>query len=180
MAAPSHMRKNRKKYGEEKPVSMASMMDMMTIILLFLIKSYSAQGLLVKQVDGILLPSSNTEQLPHDALSILVDSGVKSGMPGVFVIEDNARSSLLVDGPVLLAEDGDDGDSMLLKGLQAFLANKKAEAMTLEQQFGIIFDGEITIQADTETEYNSILKVLYTCGQNEYTKTQFVIVKTEG
>jgi biopolymer transport protein ExbD len=180
MAAPSHMRKNRKKYGEEKPVSMASMMDMMTIILLFLLKSYSAQGLLVTEVDGIKLPDSSSDKNPREELSILVDSGRLSGSPGVYLIEEGARTQLLVDGPTLQATEGGGGDSMMLPGLRSFLENKRNEALEMEKTFGIEFKGEIVIQADKETEYNPILKVLYTCGQNEFTKTEFVIIKPKG
>lgn len=181
MAAPSHMRKHR---GEgEAQMPLASMMDMMTIILLFLLKSYSATGALVTQVDYIDLPESTVKTNPVVALSIVVDSGRLSGLAGVYVEKDGVRTDLLDGGPVLYGVPGGeaafDPRAMILPGLEQFLSEQAAEARDLEANFGIPFEGQITIQADAAVNYNSVLKVLATCGSTGYNMTEFVVIKKD-
>ena len=53
------------------------------------------------------------------------------------------------------------------------------EARELEEQFGIPFEGEVTVQADAAVNYNSILKVLNTCGTVGFNKPEFIVVRTE-
>ncbi len=162
---------------------LASMMDMMTIILLFLLKSYSTTGVLVTQVDDMELPDSTVKTKPREALSIVVDSGALSQIPGVYIEKEGARQDLLDEGNALLTvPSGDqalDPDAMILSGLEAFLSDKAAEARELEKQYGVPFEGEITIQADAFVPYNSILKVLATCGAVGYNMTEFVVVKKD-
>lgn len=182
MAAPSHMRKHGRG-NEEGSMPLSSMMDMMTIILLFLLKSYSATGALMTPVDEMDLPRSNVETKPHKALSIVVDSGLKSGVPGVYIEADGTRAQLLDDGQTLFSEaSGEaahDPRSMILAGLEDYLLTKSAEAREMEERYGIPFEGNITIQADANVNYNSILKVLATCGSSGFLMTEFVVVESD-
>jgi len=181
MAAPSHMRKHRG--SGEPPMPLASMMDMMTIILLFLLKNYSATGALVTQVDHLELPESTAQDNPVKVLSIVVDSGRFTGVPGVYVEENGERTEALDDGAALYSVPGGeaafDPEAMLLPGLKAFLGEQAVEARALEQDFGIPFDGKITIQADAAVAYNAILKVLATCGSAGWNMTEFVVIKKD-
>jgi hypothetical protein len=181
MPAPSHMIKHRG--APEGPMPLASMMDMMTIILLFLLKSYSTTGVLVAQVDDMELPNSTVKTNPRAALSIVVDSGALSQIPGVYIEEEGRRKDLLDEGVDLLTvpsgEAAMNPDAMILGGLEVFLNEKADEARELERQYGVPFEGEITIQADAFVPYNSILKVLATCGSAGYNMTEFVVVKTD-
>jgi len=162
---------------------LASMMDMMTIILLFLLKSYSTTGVLVRQVDEIDLPLSSITTIPREALSIVVDSGLRSGLPGVYVEHEGERSELLDDAATMYREPSGaaahDPRSMILPGLENFLMEHAFEARELEEQFGIPFEGEVTVQADAAVNYNSILKVLNTCGTVGFNKPEFIVVRTE-
>jgi biopolymer transport protein ExbD len=181
MAAPSHMRKHRGR-GEAR-MPLASMMDMMTIILLFLLKSYSATGALVIQVDHLDLPESTVQANPIKALSIVVDSGGTSGLAGVFIEREGERAVLLDTGETLYSLPGTeaalDPRAMILPGLEQYLQLQADEAREREERFGIPFEGQITIQADATVHYNSILKVLATCGATGYNMTEFVVIKKD-
>jgi len=182
MAAPSHMRKHGRGQGEA-PMPLSSMMDMMTIILLFLLKSYSATGALMTPVDEMDLPASDIDSNPRKALSIVVDSGRKSGITGVFVEQDGERKQLLDEANSLVGvatgAAANDPRSMILPGLEGWLMEQAAKARDREEQFGIPFEGYITIQADREVNYNSILKVLATCGSAGYNMTEFVVLESQ-
>jgi biopolymer transport protein ExbD len=173
-AAPSHMRKHRG--TPETPIPLASMMDMMTIILLFLLKSYSASGGLVTQVDKLELPASASKISPKGHLAIVVDAGREGSEPGIYVETEGKRTEMLDGGELLLVEST---ASMELPQLKAFLEEKASEGEENESRYGIPFTGEIMIQADKAVNYNAILKVLQTCADARFAKTDFVIIKEE-
>lgn len=173
-AAPSHLRKHQG--TKEEQIPLASMMDMMTIILLFLLKSYSATGGLMTQVDKLELPESSSSNKPKSALSIVVDAGLGSGAPGIYVEEKGSRVEQLDGGEVLQLSAT---QSMDLPVLKAFLDERAAEGRENETRYGVPFTGEITIQADKSVNYNAVLKVLLTCADAGYDKTDFVIIKDE-
>jgi|GEM_PF-3231266 len=183
MAAPSNMRKNSGRGNKEENIPLASMMDIFTNMLLFLIMSYSATGMLVEQVDSLELPQSNIDTTPRASLAIVVDSGKLSGVPGVYAEEKGKRTTQLDTGETLFyvptGADAQNPDAMSLPGLGQFLADRAADLKDREAQLGIPFDGQITIQADAFVDYNSILKVLKTCGDHEFAMTQFVVIKSE-
>lgn len=172
-AAPSHMRKHQG--VKEEQIPLASMMDMMTIILLFLLKSYSASGALVTQVDKLELPASNSKINPKAVLSLAIDGGTQGTEPGIYVEESGTRVEMLDGGEALLAESA----TMELPQLQAFLEERASEGRETQERYGIPFTGEITIQADKDMNYNTILKVLQTCMDAGFPKTDFVIIKSE-
>ena len=180
-AAPSKLRKH-PGAGEAK-MPLSSMMDMMTIILLFLLKSYSASGALLTQVGDLDLPISNVDTKPKTALSIVVDSGAASGVIGVFVENDGNRTQILDDGATLYhvptGEEAFSPDAMILPNLFDYLENEANQARQMEQQYGVPFEGMINIHADEHVNYNSILKVLATCGRSGYNQTEFVVIKSE-
>ncbi|MFA7330971.1 MAG: biopolymer transporter ExbD [Candidatus Delongbacteria bacterium] len=183
MAAPTNMRKLSARSAKEENIPLASMMDIFTNMLLFLIMSYSATGLLVNQVDQLELPQSNIDTSPRSTVSIVVDSGQLSGTPGVYAEDKGKRVQLLDEGSTLLAvasgAAAQDPAAMTLPGLQQYLRGVAVELRVREQQLGIPFDGQITIQADAAVDYNSILKVLKTCGDEQFAMTQFVVIKSE-
>ncbi len=180
-AAPSKLRKHPGSGEAKMPLS--SMMDMMTIILLFLLKNYSTSGALLTQVGDLELPFSNVDTKPKTALSIVVDSGTDSGVVGVFVEHDGNRTEILDDGATLYhvptGEEAYSPDAMILPNLFEYLQAQAAEGKEMEAQYGVPFEGMINIHADQYVNYNSILKVLATCGRSGYNKTEFVVVKSE-
>ena len=68
--APSRSKKHdTKKEGE---LNMNSMMDMMTIILLFLLKSFSTDGALVAPSQDLTLPTSFQTEKPKKELNVAI------------------------------------------------------------------------------------------------------------
>lgn len=157
--APSKGKKNPKE--KEAGLSMNSMMDMMTIILLFLLKSMSSSGALIQPSPYLELPNSTRDTEIKKAVALLVTSdGVFEDMEGE---------------PRILSDrtEFDDPDAMVLGGLEVFLSDQKA----LTERLGREFTGEVTIQCDKGTRYDWLLKVINTCGQTEFSTIDFVVKK---
>ena len=89
------MRKTRK-YSEDVPFSLTSMMDMMTIILVFMIKNMDAEGQLLTQAENLILPISTSKVQPKEvSLTVVVDAN--------YVLVDNEQVVPTAD--VLAQED---------------------------------------------------------------------------
>ena len=77
------MARKTRKFSEDVPFSLTSMMDMMTIILVFMIKNLDAEGQLLTQAENLILPVSTsivpTEDVlkQEDLLVTKVDSVLK-------------------------------------------------------------------------------------------------------
>ncbi len=61
-------RRTRKRFGKgkgSKPLQLTSMMDILTVLLLFLLKSFVVEGEVITPVPGVDLPESSSETTPH-------------------------------------------------------------------------------------------------------------------
>src|SRR5438552_2864152 len=65
-------RKEREAAGEIKELNITAMMDMMTIILVFLLKSYASSSVSVTSSEEIRPPISTTRQTPKDTIAVTV------------------------------------------------------------------------------------------------------------
>ena len=90
------MARKTRKYSEDVPFSLTSMMDMMTIILVFMIKNMDAEGQLLTQAENLILPISTSKIQPKEvSLTVVVDAN--------YVIVDNEQVVPTAD--VLAQED---------------------------------------------------------------------------
>ena len=79
------MARKTRKFSEDVPFSLTSMMDMMTIILVFMIKNLDAEGQLLTQAENLILPVSTSKVQPKEvALSWSITTMSWSIMPRSF------------------------------------------------------------------------------------------------
>ena len=156
--APSKGAKHRRK--EKEGLILGSMLDMMTVILLFLLKLMGSGGLL-RPSPYVHLPAAVREMQPQKAVSILVNS---QG-----VLEDVEKTPHLLSSP----EEINDPNNIVLPGLETFLNESK----DFTEHLGKKFKGVITIQCDQAISYDWVLKVINTCGQASYGTIDFVVIK---
>ncbi|MFC1586647.1 biopolymer transporter ExbD, partial [Fibrobacterota bacterium] len=65
----------RRKIGQEKgELNITSMMDMFTIVLVFLLKNFATEGNLLTSADNLVLPVSTMSENPAEvAMNVVVD-----------------------------------------------------------------------------------------------------------
>ncbi len=157
--APSKGAKHRRK--DKEGLILGSMLDMLTVILLFLLKLSSATGGMMKPSPFVQLPTADRLMQPSKSISILINP------EGVYEdIEKNPRM-------LATKEDLFDPNSVILDGLETFLTEKRE----FDKHLGKDFKGSITIQCDQSIPYDQLLKVINTCGQAEYGTLDFVVKK---
>lgn len=142
---------------EKDELNLNSMMDMMTIILLFLLKTFSTTGQIVTASEDLKLPYSASIEQPKKELSISV-----------------TRHSLLVGSESIMNLEQLPITENLIRPLYSRLMQLAKEAQEDEVRFGKPFNHEVIIQADENTPFQVLVKVLYTCGQSEYNKLRLL------
>lgn len=159
---PLKGRKNRR--STEITLKLTSMIDMFTILLVFLLKSYSAEGQIMSVAPDLRLPESTAQKAPqttsiiaitHDF--ILLDGKQVTAVNQVI----NSNNNLI---PELLNE---------LKKLR-LLSEKVGE---IQADMG--FTGTISIQGDRELPYLVIKKIMFTCGQIGYNDMLLAVTKPD-
>jgi len=162
-------------------LSITSMMDMMTIILVFLLKNFSANDVSVAPSDMLQLPSSTTSKAPELAVNLVIAKN-QVVVDGVAVLdltqvpdEDNPGQSMIV-----VPEDEKRGQ--VITKLYDRLLEKAEAAKTLAEQSGSedhAFKGRILIQCDKELPFGVLREVMYTAGQAQFGEFKFVVYKVE-
>ncbi len=160
---PSRRKKHDTDPGKVR-LNLTSMMDMFTIILVFLLKTYSTEGMLIHPSDLLTLPSSTIEKSPEVALDLIV-----SKQSIVVNHEEVEKVSNIINQEGLIIPN-------LLNTLKIY----SREAKRMEELYGTKFSGKVTIQADKEIPYKLLVKIMATCGRADYPNMRFVVYKREG
>ena len=179
-------RKEREAEGEISDLNITPMMDMMTIILVFLLKSYSASGIAMTASGDISPPISTTRWPPKDTVAITItrcapDSRhtCQPGEGAVFVNEKQVLSYLGDKIPGEFKENGETG--LLIHPLLTALSNEVEKSKKIAMwNAAAPFTGEVSIIADRKMPYRMLTEILYTAGQAELSKYRFVVIQQEG
>ena len=160
---PSHKKQHKTDPGEAR-LQLTSMMDMFTIILVFLLKTYSTHGQLINPSQDLTLPSSMTQQMPELGLDVTVSS-----------------DWILVNGrPVVRTSSLESQGGYIIPDLREELFRYAREAEKMEELYGAKFSGKVTIQGDKNLPYRTLIKVMATCGQSDYPNMRLIVYREEG
>lgn len=162
---PSRIKRHDTDPGEVK-LTLTSMMDMFTIILVFLLKTYSTDGHLVSPSEFLTLPQSTVEQHAEVAMDLVVSKQI--------VMVNNEPVALVADiakGDPAVVEGG------IIKPLRDRLRYYSREAKKLETDYGIRFSGKVTIQGDKDLAYSELVKVMRTCGVSDYPNMRLLVYR---
>jgi biopolymer transport protein ExbD len=160
-------RKGRKFGAGAQPFSMTSMMDMMTIILVFLIKQVDTEGQLVTAASNLVLPVSSSTKTPKEVnLTVIVDAG--------HIVVDNQK---VVETSVVAAQD-----SLMVKAMGDVLTEKREEEKKHALAKGESADeaGNVIVQLDKNLNYDVMYKVMATCGFAGYSNVAFAVQMKNG
>jgi biopolymer transport protein ExbD len=156
------MARKSRKYGEASDLSLTSMMDVMTIILVFLIKQVDTEGQLVTAAENLVLPASTSTKVPKEvSLGLIVD-----------------HNWVLVDGQQIVETTVvSEQDSLLVAALDAVLKEKREteKAALLAKGESDEGGGNIIVQLDKNTYYDIMFKVMATCGASGFTNVAFAV-----
>ena len=159
---PSRIKKHQT--SPKVTLNLTSMMDMFTIILVFLLKTYSTEGQLIHPSENLTLPTSNVENPPEIALDVTVSQE--------WIMVNN--------NPIVTIVDAIDNQGLIIEPLSLVLNQYADEAKKMEETYGVKFSGKVTIQGDKKLPFSTILKVMATCGKSDYPNMRLVVYQQQG
>ncbi len=151
-------------------LNIVAMMDMMTIILVFLLKSLSSSPANVPQSEDLRLPHSTVDTAPSNAMQVMV-SRVSISVNGRFIAS-------LRNGFVDPSLKRGGGTGLVINPLSSEMRDRAQEARAGAERVGQRFRGDIAIIADHRTPSRTIFEVLYTCGQSGFSNFQLLVLKS--
>jgi biopolymer transport protein ExbD len=147
------------------PLRMTSMMDILTVLLLFLLKSFVVEGEVITPVPGVELPRSSSDISPQSAVVIAI-------------FEDN----IMIDNELIasVSHENSQGD-LLITALADRLDVARNKSLRIADRRGEdldAFEGQIAIQGDREIEFEILQRVMYTCNASGYESISLAVVGT--
>jgi len=160
---PSRRKQHKTGPGEVR-MQLTSMMDMFTILLVFLLKTYSTHGQLINPSQDLTLPVSDVQNPPEVGLDVTVSSDwiLVNGKP----VEKTSNLAVI--------------NGYIVPKLEVALERYAEEGRKLEAAYGTKFSGKVTIQGDKKLPYHLLIKVLATCGQSNFPNMRLVVYQREG
>ena len=160
-ARPSRLRR-KKKRSTIAYLGMVSLMDMFTIILIFLLHTFSAEGEAVTSTKDFRLPVSTSVAEYRSRLTVMVTSrsimveGVK-----VVDLKDLSTDELLIE-PLFKVLTEEAKKSLFIAGINPELALNR----------------EVIIQGDRKISFELLQRVMFTCGQVGYNNIALAVVSS--
>jgi len=154
-----------KRYHHGTGLNITSMMDVFTIVLIFLLKSFAAEGKVLTQADNLKLPLSVSSKTVNEVLlTVIVD-----------------KSKVLVDNvPVIETSLVSKQDTILIPQMLKVLKEKREDEKKLSMIMGEQVTGKVIIQLDKNINYDIMYKVMATCGYSGYTDVAFAVINRNG
>ncbi len=155
----------RRKPPSSFQLKLTSLIDMFTIILVFLLKNFSTEGEIIAMAEDLMLPESTSKDKPTAASIIAIN-----------------HNWIILDGEQVLPTS----DVMGVPPGQVItiLADALVTRRTIAEGLGQVaeemdFSGRINIQADKNIPYLIVKKVIETCGSNGYNEIMLAVSETE-
>ena len=147
-----HGRRMHKLRGHTGSLTLTSMMDILTVLLLFLLKSYSAGGEVMVPQPGVHLPESTADASPETSLIVAIDGdAIRVGSQRVASVSEVMASP-------------DPGIAPLAARLQA-------------EPHDAAHAAPVTIQGDRTIEYALLRKVMFTLSRSGYDNVALAVLR---
>jgi biopolymer transport protein ExbD len=163
--------RGRNKYATQKSTGLiiTSLIDFFSIVVIYLMKSYSAEGSILTNADNLVLPNSVAITKPKEIylqVAATSDMVLVDNIP-IVPTDDIRRIPLSNPDPIV-----------------AKLEEKLQSSYAQEQQMvrlGALnkIQGNVIIQIDKNLEFDVLFKIMNTCGKVGYNNMNFAVMERE-
>ena len=163
--APTKRRMQRSRRPSLLTLNITSMLDMFTILIIFLLKSYSAEGIILPIPAELHIPYSTTQMTPEPGLVVEV-----------------SMDTLVVDGYLLELDlkAVQRSDDLMIKELYEHLMLKAAQYEQISSlNPNADFTGKLVLEGDKDIPFRYLKKILYTCGQAGFINQSLAVFQKE-
>ncbi|UQA58872.1 ExbD/TolR family protein [Polyangium aurulentum] len=174
------LRKSIRKNAKEPEIdflNITAMLDLMTIILVFLLKSLASSSASIPQSQDLTLPKSvmTTDPAQEGVVVVVSKSQILVGENATPIVTLPPRAQLAQSGIDAKHKRGGPNDLYIVP-----LANALQHARDIDKQVrdakGLKGPSEAIIVADHTTPYRLLIEVLYTLGQSEFGQYHLMVL----
>lgn len=157
---------SRKKKRKVIKLNLASMLDIMIILLFFLIKNYSATGNVVRIPKDVNLPLSESENNNTSGVHVQVS-------PTSIWVDDKA----VLDITTAKSDNAYDQDGRRIVPLYDELVKIRETSLQIQKttEEAPQFSGNVNLVIDKTIKYNYLKKILHTCAEAGFVKYKLVV-----
>lgn len=177
-------RHNRSSHGKNKRgvvvmLSLTAMVDMFTVLVVFLLQNYQTTGEVIDISDEVILPkASYTKELkPSHVVVVSKDSIALDKIPVASFVQVKEQEPWMIDGLFKALNDAfkrDEEKKGMFGGLREAVDSTKPEALRNRGEI----DKRVTVQADKSVDVLTIKKVLLTLTEAG-AEINFAVLKDE-
>ena len=155
-----------------KDLNITPMMDMMTIILVFLLKSFSSSTSTINFDQNLQIPKSVTQLKPKLAVTVTVTKKV-------LLVEGDGVAPIN-QGRIDPAMKRDGENGYYISPLVDLLEKHAKREKRVAELTGQKFEAQLMIVADQTTPYRLLTEIIYSCGQAGYQNYRLLVLKAKG
>lgn len=162
MRGPQRKRGRRSRFDGNEKLRLTSMMDILTVLLLFLLKSFVVEGETLTPPPGMELPTSTSQEVPGVSIHVAItDKGILVGDELVATTADVEASATVIPGLAARLEKAQAQSERIAK-----LKGKDPERARFA-----------TVQGDRSLQFRVVEKVMFTLAQAGYTDVSLAVIK---
>ncbi len=153
-----------------KDLNITPMMDMMTIILVFLLKTFSGSTSTITFDQNLKVPQSTTQLKPNEAVTVTVTKKV--------ILVEGDGVAHITSGRVDPAVKRDGENGYYITPLVDILEKHARKEKKVAELTGVTWEAQLMLVADQTTPYRLLTEVLYSCGQAGYGNYRLLVLKS--
>jgi biopolymer transport protein ExbD len=153
-----------------KDLNITPMMDMMTIILVFLLKTFSGSTSTITFDQNLKVPQSTTQLKPKEAVTVTITKKV--------ILVEGDGVAPITSGRVDPAVKRDGENGYYITPLVDILEKHARKEKKVAELTGGTWEAQLMLVADQTTPYRLLTEVLYSCGQAGYGNYRLLVLKS--
>lgn len=157
--------------GDVSHLNITAMMDMMSILLVFMLKQFAAEQASMQLSDGLQLPKSNSPIKPLPSVNVTVSTQA--------IIVEGDKVVAVRAGAVDPASKPEGPNGYRIQPVVDILQKHANRLKKLEMMGGPKFEGTILLLVDRSIPYRLVTEVLYSAGQAEFRNYRLVVLQKE-
>lgn len=155
---------------EENFLNIYPMMDMMTILLVFMIMQFASSSAAIVQ--------SSELQIPFSTSTVELEEAIPIQISRTEIVVDGDQVLNLRNGQVDSSQKQGGGTGFLITPLLTEMQQHRDRLKLIAQRNpSRPFRGQVQIVADKRTPFRTLAEVVYTLGQAEFKSMRFVAIK---
>jgi biopolymer transport protein ExbD len=158
---------SRKKKNQVFDVDITSLLDILTILLIFLIQSYNSSGVIINVPKDIELPRSASESLNNFGVNVQVSK------TQIWVDDTEVLNSEATDQSAIYDEGGRRIVPLYNELVKIKETIKQSEKLSPQAKK---FSGVVNLIVDKSIKYNYLKRVMYTSASAGFKEFKFVVL----